>query len=212
VPQCWRMDRDSIIHAKLRRFKALLTSSRRAFAWNVEFCLHFWFFTNIFTTVTVLQTILKVRYKKHKMLNLLNDCPQRCFILQQKQNKVRSQVLYSKTFLPISIEKNEIRALHALPPPQALVVSWEGHDFERACGGGSSTLERGDWDWLIRWRQNLNTYGVSSWREQWRRGVSIGFTFLPHVIIPDKRNGVHWSSLTWSSGPNHRIGPDTKPV
>jgi hypothetical protein len=21
-----------------------------------------------------------------------------------------------------------------LPPPQALVVSWEGHDFERACG------------------------------------------------------------------------------
>jgi hypothetical protein len=23
-------------------------------------------------------------------------------------------------------------------------------------------------------------------------GVSIGFTFLPHVIIPDKRHGVHW--------------------
>ena len=92
----------------------------------------------------ILLAFLKVRYKKHEMLNLLNDCPQRCFILQQKQNKVRSQVLYSKTFLPISIEKNEIRALHALPPPQALVVSWEGHDFERACGGGSSTLERGD--------------------------------------------------------------------
>ena len=37
--------------------------------------------------------------------------------------------------------------------------------------------------------------GVLSWREQSQRGVSIGFTFLPHVIIPDKRNGVHWSSL-----------------
>ena len=24
-------------------------------------------------------------------------------------------------------------------------------------------------------------------------GVGIGFTFLPHVIIPDKRNGVHWT-------------------
>ena len=23
-------------------------------------------------------------------------------------------------------------------------------------------------------------------------GVGIGFTFLPHVIIPDKRHGVHW--------------------
>jgi hypothetical protein len=27
-------------------------------------------------------------------------------------------------------------------------------------------------------------------------GVSIGFTFLPHVIIPDKRHGVHWFMLT----------------
>jgi hypothetical protein len=35
--------------------------------------------------------------------------------------------------------------------------------------------------------------GVLSWREQSQRGVSIGFTFLPHVIIPDKRNGVHWT-------------------
>jgi hypothetical protein len=26
-------------------------------------------------------------------------------------------------------------------------------------------------------------------------GVGIGFTFLPHVIIPDKRYGVHWSRL-----------------
>ena len=32
------------------------------------------------------------------------------FILQQKQNKARSQVLYSKTFLPVSIEKNEMSA------------------------------------------------------------------------------------------------------
>jgi hypothetical protein len=26
-------------------------------------------------------------------------------------------------------------------------------------------------------------------------GVRIGFTFLPHVIIPDKRHGVHWMGL-----------------
>ena len=26
-------------------------------------------------------------------------------------------------------------------------------------------------------------------------GVGIGFTFLPHVIIPDKRHGVHWANL-----------------
>jgi hypothetical protein len=38
--------------------------------------------------------------------------------------------------------------------------------------------------------------GVLSWREQSQRGVSIGFTFLPHVIIPDKRNGVHWIGST----------------
>ena len=29
-------------------------------------------------------------------------------------------------------------------------------------------------------------------------GVGIGFTFLPHVIIPDKRHGVHWLLLVAS--------------
>jgi hypothetical protein len=45
--------------------------------------------------------------------------------------------------------------------------------------------------------------GVLSWREQWQRGVSIGFTFLPHVIIPDKRNGVHWNILTNEKSPKN---------
>jgi hypothetical protein len=41
--------------------------------------------------------------------------------------------------------------------------------------------------------------GVLSWREQSQRGVSIGFTFLPHVIIPDKRNGVHCLRIVFVS-------------
>ena len=45
-----------------------------------------------------------------------------------------SAILYFYTHEVLKIQKMSKIPTLGLPPPQALVVSWEGHDFERPCG------------------------------------------------------------------------------
>jgi hypothetical protein len=55
---------------------------------------------------------------------------------------VSSMYIWSKNFSHLVYEKSEVKErlfqslsiVFVLPPPQALVASWEGHDLARACG------------------------------------------------------------------------------
>jgi hypothetical protein len=77
---------------------------------------------------------LKVPVTPKLIFSLLKGCYECSSFAKKLCFWLKRKILEPLELADIAILLGTRPSEHLLPPPQALVVSWEGNDFERACG------------------------------------------------------------------------------